>query len=214
MTISRRGRWRSRLGWIAGGAIVGAALVYCLQVAQRLNLPGKWDPDSTVSIDTLGTWLGTFATIAIAAAGWLYGRRISRQQRHAESLQARNLATEVQFRVRPVLGANRIWSKWRVVLYTAEKAPATDVEVRVDGTPIGDMISLLRSGQNKPWGFQPELPLNMPMPTTDIKSARAFIRSQVRNRIELRFTIEGYRFSRTAGGLESLGQAPVFETIR
>ena len=194
-----------------GGAIVGAGLIYCFQVADRLNLPGTWDTESKISLDTLGTWLGTIATVAIAIAGWVYGWRISKQQKRAESLQATILASEFQFRVRPVRGGGGIWDQWRLILYTAEKAPATDIEVMLDGSPFGDGLDLLRMQQAEPWGWQPVMPLNMPNPTTDEKEARSFIRAHVRDRLDIRFTVAGHRYSRSANGLRSLGKVAYSE---
>ena len=220
MSTSGTRRWVARIAWAIGGAVVGgtATIVWLSVQHHAVPLPPN-DLQSVWTWDTIGTWCGTIATVAVAVIAAIYTltstrreRRVTEERQRTEErqneLDALTLASEVQFRVRPVLGSNQFWTKWRVDLYTADRAPATDVELLVDGKPLGSKLNVLRMTKDSPWSWPETRDLDMPAVTTSLEEARTFIRSHVRERVEVRFAMRGYRFTRTAAGLEPNGKIP------
>lgn len=212
--------WLTRVAWGISGAVIGGATTFVwLSVQNNPVLLPPYDLQSEWTWDTIGTWCGTIVTVVIAVIAAIYTVTSSRreqlaaEERHETEERRREvvvltLASEVQFRVRPVLGSNEYWMRWKVELYTSDRAPATDVEMIVDGERLGSILPVLRMTKDSPWSWPEAKDLDMPTATKSIEEVRAFIRSHVRKRVEVRFTMGDHRFSRTAAGLKPLGWVP------
>jgi len=224
MSVTRWRKWWPRVAWGCGGATLGAVAVYTANVADRLDLPGKWDPSSKISIDTLGTWLGAIATIAIAIVGGLLARKVRLRQEQIERQQVDSAkqneaqrresaallsAYDVKFRVRlGSVDSAGYYNTWLVAMTTSRTAAALDAQVFYKGQPLGDSLDRIPHRENW-WVWTTPGDMNLSPATKNELTARQHIKQDVRHDIEIRFSIDGYRFGRTTKGFTTIGRRAV-----
>jgi hypothetical protein len=189
-------KWAKRAAWALIGAGLLAAVVLATQVDFVSELDWRFNLSSVWTWDTLGTWLGAAATVAIAGISAAYTLSSTRRQQRAEARDGLTrglvIASQVKFTTEPVLGNNHFYEYWRIRTTTA--APVTEVQIRLDGRQLGlTKKVLLPREEGYVWNSEP---LNMNPPTRDIEMARSFIKSNIRDKIEIRFMAEGRPFTK------------------
>jgi len=189
-------KWAKRAAWALVGAGLLAAVVLATQVDFVSELDWRFNLSSVWTWDTLGTWLGAAATVAIAGISAAYTLSSTRRQQRADARDGLTrglvIASQVKFTTEPVLGKSNYYEYWRIRTTTA--APLTEVQIRLDGRQLGlTKKVLLPREDGYVWNSEP---LNMDPPTQDIEMARSFIKSNIRDKIEIRFMAEGRPFTK------------------
>ncbi|NII52323.1 hypothetical protein FHR77_002763 [Frigoribacterium endophyticum] len=224
MSVIKWRSWWPRIAWGCGGAAIGAGVVFTTNVADRLDLPGKWDPSSKISVDTLGTWLGAIATIAIAIVGGLFARKVRlRQERVLREQVARTKlyeaqrresaallsAYDVKFRVR--LGSvdrSGYYNTWLVTMTTSTTAAALDAQVFYEGKPLGDSLDRIPHRENW-WVWTTPGDMDLSPATKNELTARQRVKQVVRHAVEVHFSVDEFRFARTTKGITIIGRPAV-----
>lgn len=196
-----------RVKYVVVGIAIGVAATLATQLFFRLSELVTWSAKAEITFDTIAAWLGVVTSGAIAGIGLFVGSRVSKHQIRVDQEKALTIALEFQLRVRVLRGENEYLNRWAVHLYVKKGQPVSDLQLLVDDKVVHsqDVFWLTR---DSPYVWKCPQPLeNMPRTRDEIEANR-YIRSHVRQRVKVDFTAFGYRFRRTAGGIEKLGAAP------